>query len=427
MTTAQLPVPVFPRISVAHSVSWADPAFGSLAGRAELAALATAFDRRYAELWPLLERWVNLNTFTENHAGCQRMVDELWAAFSSSAIPGLRGERVSGRGAADHLRFTTEAWSQRPGVLLVGHHDTVFPPQSFEGFSADDHKVYGPGVLDMKGGLAIIRTALAVLADLGLLAKIPLAFVTISDEESGSLDGRRVVAELAGHAALGLVFEAGRANDSIVVERKGTGKLRVEVAGRAAHAGNDLAAGVNAIWALARFVDGAQRQSRADGSFTVNVGLMSGGTSANTVPAAARCEIDLRATTRRDAEQALAELRTLADAIAAETGATFSLEGGMRRMPLERCPASERIAAHYGGFARAVGLSDQLSPRVGGGSDANTLGEAGVPAIDGLGPRGRAFHTPEEHAEIATFAARTAALCAFLLTWEQAELVSTKP
>lgn len=398
-------------ISSTHAIPWSQLPLATAHPE-----LPTHFDRRYAELWPLVERWVNLNSFTANHAGCQRVADEMWAAFS---LPGLRGERLSGRGAADHLRFSTEAWGHRPGVLLVGHHDTVFPPHSFESFSADADKIYGPGVLDMKGGLALIRCALAVLADLGLLAAMPLAFVSVSDEETGSADGRRVLAESAAHAALGLVFEAGRVSDAIVVERKGTGKLIVKVTGRAAHAGNDLAAGINAIWALARFVDGAQRQSRTDGSFTLNVGLMSGGTSANTVPAEARCEIDLRATSRSDAETALVELRALADALAAETGTLFVVEGGMRRLPLELTPATSRIAAHYGGFARTFGLSDQLSPRVGGGSDANTLGEAGVPAIDGLGPRGRGFHTPQEHAEISTFAPRLAALLAFLLTWEQ--------
>jgi glutamate carboxypeptidase len=192
------------------------------------------------------------------------------------------------------------------------------------------------------------------------------------------------------------------------------------VSGRAAHAGNDLASGINAIWALARFVDGAQGCSRGDGQVTVNVGLISGGTSANTVPAGASCEIDLRATSRSDAEQLLAALRGIADVVAKETGASFQFEGGMRRMPLECSAASARIAALYGGFARAVGLSDQQAGLMGGGSDANTLAELGIPAIDGLGPRGRGFHTPQEFAEISTFAPRLVALLGFLLTWEAA-------
>jgi glutamate carboxypeptidase len=374
-------------------------------------------DRRLEQMGALIEQWVGINSFTGNLEGCERVADEMVRAME---LPGLRCERVAGRGAASHLRWTTAAWGQRPGALLVGHHDTVFPPGLFEGFSSDADKIYGPGVLDMKGGLALIRSALAVLSDLGVLAELPLAVVSVSDEETGSADGRRVLAELASAAALGLVFEAGRVNDAIVTRRKGTGKLTVTVSGRAAHAGNDLASGINAIWALARFVDGAQGCSRGDGQVTVNVGLISGGTSANTVPAGASCEIDLRATSRSDAEQLLAALRGIADVVAKETGASFQFEGGMRRMPLECSAASARVAALYGGFARAVGLSDQQAGLMGGGSDANTLAELGIPAIDGLGPRGRGFHTPHEFAEISTFAPRLVALLGFLLTWEAA-------
>ncbi|MEZ4362573.1 MAG: M20/M25/M40 family metallo-hydrolase [Kofleriaceae bacterium] len=383
----------------------------------ELPARAAA---RLEELWPMLERWVNLNSFTGNHPGCEQVGEELERALE---LPGLRARRVAGRGAATHLAWTTPAWGQRPGVLLVGHHDTVFPPGTFEGFSADAEKVYGPGVLDMKGGLAIVRAALAALSDVGALADLPLALLSVSDEETGSTDGRRVVLELAGDAALGLVFEAGRANDAIVTRRKGTGKVIVTATGRAAHAGNDLAAGVNAIWALSRFIDGAQRLTRADGAATVNVGLVRGGTSANTVPAEARCEIDLRAVTRADADHVLDELRALAGQLGDESGASLALQGGMRRMPLEMTPRSERVAAHYGALAGALGLSAACAALVGGGSDANTLAEAGVPAIDGLGPRGRAFHTPEEHAEIASFAPRLAALLGFLLSCEGAGLL----
>lgn len=416
----------------ARPATWPPPApaipWQALPFAAAHPALPERFAVRLAELWPLLERWVNLNSFTGNREGCQRVADELCAALE---LPGLRAERMPGQPAAaaagtaaDHVRFFTSAWGRRPGLVLVGHHDTVFPPGLFEGFSADETCVYGPGVLDMKGGLALIRTALAILADLGVLAELPLAFVSVSDEETGSVDGRRALLDLAAHAAGGLVFEAGRVNDALVTRRKGTGKLVVEAAGRAAHAGNDLAAGVNAIWALARFVDAAQRQTRADGSVTVNVGLMSGGSSANTVPAAARCEIDLRASSRRDAEAVLAELRRVADAIAAEAGAAFTFTGGLRRQPLERTAASDRLAAHYGRFAAACGLSAELAPLMGGGSDANTLAEVGVPAVDGLGPRGRGFHTPQEHAEIATFAPRLAALLGVLLTWDPVHLAA---
>lgn len=366
---------------------------------------------RLPELWSLLERWVAINSFTANHAGCNQMLDEL---SRSLALPDLTERRLEGRGAAAHGLWTSRAWGQRPGVLLVGHHDTVFPPGTFEGFSFDEHNVYGPGVLDMKGGLAVARTALAVLADAGALARLPVALVSVSDEETGSADGRRALAEVCASAGAGLVLEAGRGNDAIVTRRKGTGKLLVTAHGRAAHAGNDLAAGRNAIWALARWIDGASRAGKADGSVTVNVGLVSGGTSANTVPAQARCELDVRVSTRIAGQALWDELEALAGRITDDSDVTFTFEGGLRRQPLEASAASRALAARYGALARAVGLSAEEAGLQGGGSDANTLAEHGVPVIDGLGPRGRAFHTPQEQAEIATFARRLGALLAFL-------------
>jgi glutamate carboxypeptidase len=375
-----------------------------------LEAARAAVQRRMPELWALVQAWVEIESFTADHAGCERMAAALQGAF---ALPGLAPRRVPGDGAAGHVVATTPAWTGKGGVVLVGHHDTVFPPGTFVGFRRDETNAYGPGVLDMKGGLAIIRTALAALADQGLLAGLPLAFVSVSDEEIGSPDGRRVIEELARGAAAGLVFEAGRMTDAIVTQRKGTGKLKVTARGKAAHAGNDLASGVNAIWALARFIDGVQRL--ADGGVTVNVGLVRGGTSANTVPAEATCEIDVRIVRGADAERLLARADHLAREIADASGAKLTIEGGIRRLPLERLAGTPAILERYAAAARAEGLGGDEAALMGGGSDANTLAAMGVPAIDGLGPRGKGFHTHDEFAELATFEPRVMALVRYLL------------
>jgi glutamate carboxypeptidase len=373
--------------------------------------METALRRRMPELWSLLECWVGINSFTSNLAGCNAMADELDAAFG---LPGLTAQSIT-PGGARHVVYQTDRY--RAGardVVLLGHHDTVFPPGTFEQFRRDEHNVYGPGVLDMKGGLLVMRTALAVLADLGELTRLGLAVVSVSDEETGSAAGQAVIEAVAHGARAALVFEAGRQADAIVVARKGTGKLHVNVIGRAAHAGNDLSAGINAIWALARFVDRVSALTAPDGRVTVNVGLMSGGTSANTVPAAASCEIDLRLVQRDDGETLLATMQQIADDIAAATGATFQFTGGIRRMPLEATAASRALAQTYGTHAHRCGLGHALAPLMGGGSDANTTSAMGVPSIDGLGPRGKGFHTHQEFAEIATFEPKVRALVSYL-------------
>jgi glutamate carboxypeptidase len=364
------------------------------------------------ELWALVEAWVGIESYTADHAGCDRMAAALVDAFT---LPGLAPRRLPGDGAADHVIAVTPAWTGEGGggTVLVGHHDTVFPPGTFVGFRRDETRVYGPGVLDMKGGLAIIRTALAALSDIGVLAGLPLAFVSVSDEEIGSVDGRRVIEPLARGAAAGLVFEAGRMTDAIVTQRKGTGKLKVTARGKAAHAGNDHASGINAIWALAKFIDGVQQLT--EGGTTVNVGLVRGGTSTNTVPAEASCDIDIRIVRGPDGERLLVAADRLAREVGAATGAALTIEGGIRRQPLERHPRTPALLERYAAAARAEGLGGDEAPLMGGGSDANTLLAAGVPAIDGLGPRGRGFHTHDEFAEHATFEPRVMALVRYLL------------
>ena len=203
--------------------------------------------------------------------------------------------------------------------------------------------------------------------------------------------------------------------DAIVTRRKGTGKLVITATGKPAHAGNDLAAGINAIEALARVIVGVQALTTPDGGTTLNVGLVRGGTSANTVPGEASCEIDLRIVRAEDGPPLLARIRALTDAAALATRATFAITGGIRRAPLEHLGGTAALVARYATAARAEGLGADEAPLMGGGSDANTLAALGVPAIDGLGPRGRFFHTPDEYAELATFEPRVMALVRFLL------------
>ncbi len=376
-------------------------------------ALERAQHRR-DEVLPMLERWVRTNSFSGNVAGVNEMGDLLAADF---ALDGLTLERHPGGEVGDHLFWRTPAWDARPErrQVIVGHHDTVFPPGTFETWELSGDRLRGPGVLDMKGGLAIVRTALAVLADIGRLAELPLAVVSVGDEEIGSVHSRPLLQAFARGAEAALVFEAGRAGDAIITRRKGTGRLTVTATGTAAHAGNHHADGVNAIWALARFVDRAQQHTDYDAGVTVNVGLIHGGSSANTVPAQARCTIDFRYIHGADGEALVRALSEEAAEIAADSGAEMTVEGGIRRPPLERDDASVALYRRYAACARAAGLGHGECPLMGGGSDANTLSAVGVPAIDGLGPRGRGFHTHDEFIEVSSLALRVEALLRLLL------------
>lgn len=370
--------------------------------------------RRHGEMLPLLERWVRTNSFSDEIASVNAMGDLLAQGF---AIAGLTLERVPGAGVGDHLVWRTPAWDARPAErqLLIGHHDTVFPPGTFEVWELAGDILRGPGVLDMKGGLMVVRTALAALADIGVLDRLPLAVVSVGDEEISSRHSQAMLRELARGARAALVFEAGRANDSIVTQRKGTGRITATAIGKAAHAGNNHADGINAIWALAQFVDRAQAVTDYEAGVTINIGLIRGGTSVNTVPAEASCSADMRFVRAVDGQAAIERMQRAADEIAAATGARLEVTGTIGRQPLERSDASVALYRAYAACAAAAGLGDGECPLMGGGSDANTVSAVGVPAIDGLGPRGRGFHTHDEYIEVPTLTMRVEALIRYLV------------
>ena len=376
------------------------------------ATLDSALDAvraRGPEMLALTRSWVEINSYTANIEGVNRVGGLLREAF---ALPPLTGSVIAGGPEyGDHLVWTTAAPGAR--IVLVGHHDTVFPPGHFVGWKEEGGRATGPGALDMKGGLAIIRTALAALDEVGVLARLPLAVMCVADEEVGSPSSKPHLIELATGAACALVFESGRAQDMIITRRKGVGAMTVTAHGKAAHAGNNHKDGANAIWALSKFVDAAQQLTDYGKGRTVNVGQLTGGTSKNTVPERAEAKLDLRYETVADAEALVANLRAAAEA-AQIPGVRLEVAGGVNRLPLERTAASAALRDEYAACARAAGLGDGEAPQLGGGSDANTVAPLGVPAIDGLGPRGAGFHTTTEYVELATFVPKCEALVRFL-------------
>lgn len=369
---------------------------------------------REDEMLALTRQWVEVNSYTSNVAGVDRVGAMLREAF---ALPSLACTAIpGGEGFGAHLVWRTPASLTAAPILLIGHHDTVFPPGHFEGWREEGGRAIGPGALDMKGGLAVIRTALAALDAAGALAGIPLVVVSVAEEEVGSPSSAPHLRALAAGAAGALVFESGRAHDMIITRRKGVGAMTVTAHGRAAHAGNHHQDGANAIWALAKFIDAAQALTSYERGVTVNVGQIAGGTSKNTVPERAECALDLRYETVADAEALVTSLRAAAvTAAGAVPGVRVDVTGGANRLPLERTPASAALRDEYAACARATGLGDGEAPLLGGGSDANTVAPLGVPAIDGLGPRGAGFHTTSEYVELASFVPKAQALARFLL------------
>lgn len=359
----------------------------------------------------LMRAWVEINSYSKNVAGVNECGQQMAKAFQLSGLS--LDVRRGGPGSGDHLFWSTPAAARTPPLLLIGHHDTVFPPGRFDHYEVRHGRGHGPGCYDMKGGLAVIWGVLCTFAEAEMLAGIPIVLVSVADEEVGSLDSKPHLEALARRASGALVFEAGRPQDRIVTQRRGGAILRVNVTGRAAHAGNAHADGANAIWSLSRFIDAAQSCTDYGRGVTVNVGLVQGGTSTNTVPQQAEGTIDLRFDTAGDGQSLIERLRQLA-VDRALPGTRIELQTGVNRLPLQKTPASEILYQQYAACQRAAGLGDGEQPLVGGGSDANTVAGVGVPAIDGLGPRGGDFHTLDEFVELDSFAPKAEALLRFL-------------
>lgn len=358
-----------------------------------------------------LARLVDVNSFTGNPEGGRKVGAMLRGLLEG---PDLACEVKKSERFADHLVFETPAVGNP--VAIVGHLDTVFPPGIFEGYRQDGLLARGPGVLDMKGGLVVAGFALLALRQVGALGEIPIRFVIVGDEEVGSPESQPILREVAANARAALVLEAGRAGDAIITRRKGTGGMRAIAQGKAAHAGALHHEGINAIWALSRFIDKAQALTDYERGITVNVGKVTGGQGKNTVPDHAEAEIDIRFTTAADGTWLVSALHQAAqDAAKSIPGSSIALEGGVMRAPLERSEPSAALYAQYAACAKASGLGNTEAGLIGGGSDANTLSAIGVPAIDGLGPRGKGFHTKDEQIELATLVPKAKALVRMLL------------
>jgi glutamate carboxypeptidase len=288
-------------------------------------------------------------------------------------------------GTAPEPRERHLVW-RRPGdrpVLLLCHFDTVWPPGTLAEFpfAEEDGVIRGPGVFDMKAG--IVQALHAVAASEGG----PVTILFTGDEEVGSPTSRPLIEEEAARSRAVLVMEPS-AGGRVKVARKGIGQWRVEVMGRAAHAGLAPEEGINAVVELAHQIDRIADLARPDMGTTVTVTMVGGGSAGNVVPESAWCAVDARMWTDEEADRLRTGLAALAPVL---PGAELRLSGGLNRGPMERS-ASEDLYRRLRRLGYDLGAAD-----VGGASDGNLTAALGVPTLDGLGPVGGGAHARSEH------------------------------
>lgn len=295
-------------------------------------------------------------------------------------------------------------------VLLLGHLDTVWPLGTLKTmpWRVDGGRLWGPGVLDMKSGVAMAFTALEILMEAGLLEREAVLLLN-SDEEVGSPVSRPVTERLAAEAEAVFVLEPAQGL-AYKTARKGTGDWRIDVRGVGAHAGVDFEKGANALLELARVIETVSGWTDLKRGLTVSVDVAGGGAKTNVIPAAAWAEVDVRIARRGDGVRIA---RRFAALKARDRRCSLTVTGGINRPPMERGRGTAAL------FRRARGLAAELDialeeAATGGGSDGNFTAALGIATLDGMGAVGEGAHAAHESVLVEHLAPRTALLAAMV-------------
>lgn len=369
-----------------------------LSARAE--AFAELAARRRLEAERLIRELVEIESPTGHRDGVTRVGERLGEVLAGI---GLEVEPVESERYGLHLLARGGA-TGAPVVCLVGHIDTVFPVGTAWPYEVEGSRASGPGVADMKGGCVVMALALATLLE-HQRPSVGFQVVLAGDEEVTSPESRGLIGDHAANASWGLVFEPAGPGGTLVRARKGFGRLELRVEGRAAHAGQEPEAGLDANREL---IAQCQRiGSLADPArgTTVNIGRIEGGQSSSIVAERASAAIDLRVAEQAERERIERALE-LVEPIAVP-GASVHLEGGFERPPMAEVDGAKELQSLAQRAGQALGQSIGFC-EMGGVSDANTLTALGVPTIDGLGLVGGRLHSHDEFADLDSIVPRIA-------------------
>jgi glutamate carboxypeptidase len=330
----------------------------------------------------------------------------------ADSISGLgRVQLLKGGPHGPHLqcKFELPGRNKQDQILALGHSDTVYPlgTLSHMPYREKDGRLWGPGVLDMKAGVAFFVYAMRALRELEVPIKRNVLLQLNSDEEIGSESSRPLTEKEARRSVAVLVVEPSAGLDGKVkTGRKGVGHYTVSVRGKAAHAGLDFSSGANAIVELARQIEVIAGFTDLDRGLTVNPGVITGGTRSNVVADFASVEVDFRIAREKDASGLERKFKKLK---AFDKRCAIEVRGGLNRPPLERTRDVVSLFRKAKASAAEIGVElDECT--VGGGSDGNFTAALGTPTLDGIGAIGEGAHSPSESILIDRIADRTALL-----------------
>jgi len=376
------------------------------------------FKERRDAIVATIRELVEIESPSDNKAAVDQVAEAVADKFSRLGGE-VRFHRAQDFGR--HLQVNFGGKSAKP-VLLLGHYDTVYPLGTLATMpcSVVGDKLTGPGVLDMKSGVGLMLHALAALQDWhkgaghkdGDLPR-PVTVFLVSDEEVGSDSSRAITEALAKRSAAVLVLEPSYGpHGAVKTARKGVGEYLVKATGKASHAGLDFEKGANAILELARQIEKISSFTDLKKGLTVNVGIVSGGSRTNVVPAEAAAQVDVRIARLKDAAGIDRKMRRLRPF---NRRCKIEVSGGINRPPMERTSGVAALYAQAAAIARGLGWK-LGEASVGGGSDGNFTAGLGIPTLDGLGGVGDGAHATHEHILISELPRRAALLAGLIET-----------
>ncbi len=365
---------------------------------------------RQSEMIASVREMVLRESPTENKQACDALCSHLAEEFE------CLGGRVSihrQRSAGNHLQVNFSGGRGRKPVLLLGHFDTVYgigTLQTMMPWREEIGRLYGPGVFDMKSGIAQMMFALWALREIRDGLPRPVTVLLVSDEEGGSASSRALTEKIARQCAAVLVCEPAGPGGALKTARKGVGAFVMRITGQAAHSGLDFEQGHSAILELAHQVQAIAGLTDLKRGVTLNVGVIRGGTRTNVIAAEAVAEVDLRIARKTDGavmERKIRRLRPI------DPKCRIEIEGSINRPPMERTKPVVALFESAREIGRELGFS-LAEIAVGGGSDGNFTGGIGIPTLDGLGAVGEGAHAIHESI-VAAELPRRAALLAGLI------------
>ena len=372
-------------------------------------ALLAGARRSQPALLALLRRLVEAESPSDDKAAVDACV-ALAAAHAKSLGARVKLHKQRGFGAVIEARFGPRGKAQARPILLLGHLDTVWPLGTLKSmpFRVADGRLFGPGTLDMKAGVAMAFTALELLSEAGMLSR-EVVMLLNPDEEVGSPVSRPITERVAAECAAVYVLEPAQGL-AYKTARKGTGNWRIEVQGVASHAGVDFEKGASALRELARVIETVSDWTDLKRGLTVSVGLAGGGSKTNVIPAEAWAEVDVRIARKADGPRIERKFNALK---AQDKRCTLTVTGGINRPPMERTRGGVALYRRARALAGELGFAlDEAA--TGGASDGNFTSALGIPTLDGMGAVGEGAHARHESIVLEHLAPRTALLAGLL-------------